>query len=128
MRKAFFEFLVTEGVLASTQLERVQKVLRAAPEPIGSIAFSYGMITGADIDTILDDQRTKYRPFGEIAVAKDLLTPAQVENLLAVQRMRAATEIAEALVLGEICSRERILPLFGQFLSQSQQSLVNAER
>jgi hypothetical protein len=126
MRKAFFEFLVAEGVLAPTELDRVQKMLRAAPEPIGSIAFGYGMITGADIDTILDEQRTDYRQFGEIAIAKRLLTREQVEILLGIQLIRAATEIGEALVLAGICSMERIMPLLGQFLSQSQDSPVSA--
>ncbi len=126
MRKAFFEFLVAEGVLAPTELDRVQDMLRAAPEPIGSIAFGYGMITGTDIDTILDEQRTDYRPFGEIAIAKRLLTREQVEILLGIQLIRAATEIGEALVLAGICSMERIMPLLGQFLSQSQDSPVSA--
>ena len=126
MRKAFFEFLVAEGVLAPTELDRVRNMLRAAPEPIGSIAFGYGMITGADIDTILDEQRTDYRQFGEIAVAKRLLTREQVEILLGIQLIRAATEIGEALVLAGICPMERIMPLLGQFLSQSQDSPVNA--
>ena len=126
MRKAFFEFLVAEGVLAPTELDRVRNMLRAAPEPIGSIAFGYGMITGADIDTILDEQRADYRQFGEIAVAKRLLTREQVEILLGIQLIRAATEIGEALVLAGICTMERIMPLLGQFLSQSQDSPVSA--
>jgi hypothetical protein len=127
MRKAFFEFLVAEGVLAPAELERVQNTLRTAPEPIGSIAFGYGMITGADIDAILDEQRADYRQFGEIAIAKRLLTRQQVENLLGIQLIRAATEIGEALVLAGICPMERVLPLLGRFLSQSQESPVKAQ-
>jgi hypothetical protein len=127
MRKAFFEFLMAEGVIAPAESERVQNVLRAAPEPIGSIAFSYGMITGADIDTILDEQQKNYRPFGEIAIAKCLLTRTQVDTLLGVQRIRAATEIAEALVLAGICTLEHIMPLLGQFLSQNQELFVGTQ-
>ena len=124
MRKAFLEFLVTAGSIPPERLNHIQSLLRGVPEPIGSIAFSYGMITGGDIDDILDEQQTDHRPFGEIAITKRLLTRDQVETLLGVQRMRAATETAEALALSGMCPMEQVMKLLGRFLSQCQNSIL----
>jgi len=126
MRRAFLEYLVSQGVVPSNRLEILQRVLRGVPEPIGSIAFRYGMITGADIDVILDEQRGEHRPFGQIAVERSLLTQEQVDTLLLVQQMRAATETAEALALSGICSIEQIIPLLGSFLAQSAGALCGS--
>lgn len=124
MRTAFLEFLAGEGVIPAEQMKRIEGLLRAVPEPIGSIAFSYGMITGNDIDAILDDQRAAYRPFGEIAVSKGLLTADQLETLLGIQRLRAATEIAEALALAGLCPMKEVAGQLGCFLSKCQESTL----
>jgi len=124
MRRAFLEFLTSAEIVPEEHLGRLENLLRRAPEPIGSIAFSYGMIGGADIDVVLDEQRTDHRQFGEIAISKGLLDREQVETLLAVQQIRAATETAEALALSGICPLERVVTQFGRFLSQYQDSLT----
>jgi hypothetical protein len=120
MREAFLAFLAAEGVVPSEQLTRIESLLRGTSEQIGSIAFSYGMLTGADIDVILDEQQTNYRPFGEIAVSKGLLTREQVETLLGVQQLRAATETAEALVLSGLCPMQRVTSQLSRFLTESR--------
>lgn len=127
MRKVFLEFLTAEGTISPEQLGRIQGLLRGAPEPIGSIAFRYGIITGSDIDAILDEQRTAYRPFGEIAISKGLLTQEQVETLLGIQRIRAAAESAEALALSGICPTDQIMTQLGQFILQRQDSILCTE-
>lgn len=124
MRTAFLGYLANEGVIPPDQTGQIEGLLRAVPEPIGLIAFSYGMITGNDIDAILDEQRKAYRPFGEIAVSKGLLSPEQVETLLGIQRMRAVTEVAEALALAGICSMEVIIAQLGSFLSKHEDSIL----
>lgn len=124
MRKAFLEFLSGEGTIPPGQAQRIQGLLRAAPEPIGAIAFAYGIIKGSDIDRILDEQAANYRPFGEIAIERNLLTPGQVETLLNIQRIRAATETAEALALSGICPIEEIMIQLGRFLSGARESLL----
>jgi hypothetical protein len=120
MRKAFLEYLVNAGIIPATKLSMAQTMLRGAPEPIGSIAFGYGLISGSDIDDILDEQREKYRPFGEIAVSRSLLTQRQVDMLLLVQHLRAATEIAEALALAGVCPVEQIMSALGRFLARAE--------
>jgi hypothetical protein len=124
MRTAFLDFLAAEGVIAPEQMDQIQSLLRAVPEPIGSIAFSYGMTTGNDIDAILDDQRTLHRPFGEIAVSRGILTQQQVETLLGIQRMRAVTEVAEALALAGVCPMEEVVTQLGRFLSKYQDTIL----
>jgi hypothetical protein len=118
MRKAFLEFLVAEGIIPGARPEEVGSLLRGAREPIGSIAFSYGMIAGGDIDAILDEQRRDYRPFGEIAMELGMLTRQQVETLLRVQELRGATEAAEALSLSGLCSIEQVTAQLGRFFGK----------
>jgi hypothetical protein len=127
MRKVFLEFLTAEGTISPEQLGQIQGLLRGAPEPIGSIAFRYGIIGGSDIDAILDEQRAAYRPFGEIAISKGLLTQEQVETLLGIQRIRAAAESAEALALSGICPMDQVMTQLGQFLLQRQDSSLCTE-
>jgi hypothetical protein len=118
MRKAFLEFLVAEGIVPAGQVEDLGSLLRGAREPIGSIAFSFGMITGGDIDVVLDQQRKDYRPFGEIAMELGMLSRQQVEALLRIQEMRGATETAEALALSGICSIEDVTAQLGRFFGR----------
>lgn len=115
MRRAFLKFLAAKGVVPADRVEDLWNTLRNAPEPIGSIAFSHGMITGGDIDVILDEQRNRYRPFGEIAMEMGMLRRDQVEALLLIQQMRAALETAEALALSGFCSIEEARSELGRF-------------
>ncbi len=125
MRKAFLEFLESEGVIPAADADSLDSLFRGAPEPIGSIAFRYGMITGADIDTILDEQRGTRARFGEIAMKLGILTQPQVDALLHVQRMRAATEIAEALALSGRASIDGVLACLSRFFSRILQSPIH---
>ena len=126
MRKAFLEYLATEGIISPDVAENLQGLLRGVPEPIGSIAFSYGMITGSDIDVILDEQRRDYRPFGEIAMDMGMLRREQVETLLRVQQVRGATDTAEALALSGVCSVEDTLKQLSRFLlAESAQPVIS---
>ncbi len=117
MRREFIGFLAAEGLLPLGRGARVQETLRVAPEPIGAIAFRYGMLSGREIDEILDQQRSCDRPFGEIAIERGALTATQVQNLLRVQQMRAACEAAEALTLSGVCAYEDVMSRLGRFLA-----------
>lgn len=117
MRKAFLEFLATTGIAPPERLDDFRNLLRGAREPLGSIAFSYGMITGGDIDVILDEQRRDYRPFGKIAMEMGMLTRQQVETLLRIQQMREAVETAEALALSGVCPIDEVMSQLGRFFA-----------
>ena len=124
MRNAFLDHLLACDVLAESQMAELRQLLRGAPEPIGAIAFRYGLIAGGDIDLVLDHQRCSHKPFGEIAMELGLLSREQVVSLLDVQQLRAATESAEALVLAGICTMEEMISQLGAFLGSEQKRVV----
>lgn len=124
MRNAFIDHLTTHGGLATEASERLHSLLRGAPEPIGLIAFKYGLVTTGDIDMILDEQRKNRRPFGEIAIEMGVITKPQLKALLKVQQMRAATEIAEALALSGVQPVEEVMIRLGEFLSLASEPVA----
>ncbi len=123
MDNPFLDFLVCQGAVPAERAAGLGRHLRTAREPIGTIAFSYGMLAGGDIDEILDEQRNRHRPFGEIAIEKGLLTSEQVRKLLCLQELRAATETAEALALSDVCPMEDAIEYLGRFLTGARQHL-----
>ncbi|MFH1418333.1 MAG: hypothetical protein ABII12_08630 [Planctomycetota bacterium] len=123
MRKAFLDFLAAEGVVPPDRLENLQNLLRGAPEPIGCIAFSYGMVVGGDVDQILDEQRRTYRPFGEIAMRLGMLSRTQIDALLKVQSIRGAIETVEALTLSDLCPIDELMAQLGRFLLRQAENL-----
>jgi len=125
MRKAFLEFLVSEGVLAPQRMSELQNLHKGASEPIGLIAFSFGLIGGGEIDLLLDHQRRDYRSFGQIAMEMGLLTRQQVQTLLMIQQMRGAVETAEALALAGVGSIEGLMASLGRFFAVKAESAVN---
>lgn len=127
MRKAFLEFLAAEGAISAGQRGTLEKCGRGAAEPIGSIAFRYGMIRCEDIDEILDEQGRSGELFGEIAIRRGVLTRKQVDALLQVQQLRAASEVAEALALSGMCPASAAIEKLGRFLVQSTRSAVCAQ-
>ncbi len=122
MEMDFLEFLAAERVLTPDQAARVRERTGKMREPIGSIAFSYGLVSGDDVDLILSEQRREHRPFGEIAAAMGVLTRVQVEALVRVQQVRSAVETAEALVLADAAPPGAVFGALGRFLGQESQS------
>ena len=123
MRKMFIEFLRASNIIPAGRLEDLHRLIRTVPEPIGAIAFSYGMISGGDIDVVLEQQRKNHRPFGELAMSMGMLTLEQVNTLLRVQEMRGAIEVAQALALSGICAVDEMMLQLGRFFSQRHASV-----
>ncbi len=115
MREAFLEYLFDSGVVAESPAV-LRKYLRGVPEPLGSLAFQYGIMYGGDVDLVLARQRDDIRQFGEIAIDLGILTPAQLRSLLRVQQIRQAVEVAEALTLAGYIDEEVVLDMFACFL------------
>lgn len=115
MHTSFLDSLAQRGVIPETKLACVRAAARQR-EPIGAIAFRYGLLRGEDIDDILDEQRRSGRQFGEIAVARGFLSQRQVDDLLRVQEMRRLTETAEVLVLSGVCAFADAVREMAQFL------------
>lgn len=122
MTREFTDFLAAQRVITPEQTERVQEVASKVREPIGSIAFSYGLLTGDDVDVVLTEQRKEHRQFGEIAASMGMLTRGQVESLVYVQQIRGVMEIAEALVLAGVTPPDTMFSAVGRFLSTRSES------
>ena len=121
MRDSFIDYLASHSTLSAETFEGLRSMLRGAPEPMGSIAFKYGLVTSGDIDMILDEQRKNHRRFGEIAIEMGIFTKPQLKSLLKVQEMRAAVETAEALALSGALPAEVIMAHLGEFFSQARE-------
>jgi hypothetical protein len=119
MTRDFTEFLGAERVITPQQIEHIRGLVSKVREPIGSIAFSYGLLSGEDVDLILSEQRRAHRQFGEIAMAMGMLTHAQVDSLVRVQHVRSALEVAETLVLAGVAEPGLVFGALGRFLSQN---------
>ena len=117
MRNEFIDFLVDAGALPEDRSDWVKKVWRPPTEPIGSIGFSHGVLSGDAVDRILEQQRYSDKPFGQIALDLGVLNVSQLETLLEIQKMRSASETAEAIVLAELCPLAEVMGKLGQFLT-----------
>lgn len=118
MSGEFLEYLISQGIITKPQSERVRGLVSKVREPIGSIAFSYGLLSGEDVDLVLNEQRRGHRQFGEIAQALGILTRAQVEALVRVQHVRSAVEVAEALIVSGLLAPESAFQALGRYLTQ----------
>jgi hypothetical protein len=117
MRNDFIEVLEKEGLLPSERLEWLRLMRRPPAEPIGSIAFSHGMLTGDDVDQILDRQKQSRQPFGQIAVEMGILDDRQITRLLEIQRLRSLMATAEAMILTGMCPTADVMSRLGRFLA-----------
>lgn len=125
MREAFLQYLIDRGVAPET-LSKLRATMRLAPEPIGSIAFSFGLLAPGDVERVLDAQRRDYAPFGELAVRMGLLTREQVAKLLTVQQARTAAGLAEGLALSGASELAEAMEHFATFLHEHASDLAVA--
>lgn len=119
MRDAFIDYLISHSPATAKTVSQLSPSLRGIPEPIGSIAFKYGLVSSNDIDLILDEQRKNHRQFGAIAIEMGILSSDQLNALLKVQEMRYSVEIAEALALSGRQAADEIMVHLGEFLSKA---------
>lgn len=118
MAREFTDYLKTQGIIDADQVQQIRSLLSRVREPIGSIAFSYGLLTVDDVDLILAEQRREHRQFGEIAAGLGILTTSQVQALVHIQETREAAQTAEALVLSGIAPHDKIMPALGRYLQE----------
>jgi hypothetical protein len=121
MEPDFLDFLVQRGHLAPQRRDAIRQATRSAREPIGAIAFSHGLLNGEDVDLILSEQRGQHRPFGQIASELGMLTQAQVQSLVRIQHARTALSLAEALCLAGVVPLDVSLAELSAFLSAPPQ-------
>lgn len=118
MRNEFIDFLRSHDLVHADDTEQIQTLLNQTQEPIGSIAFCFGMLCSSALDTILDEQGKTHSRFGEVAVKLGILTSDQVDAIIRVQQVRATTEVAEALALTGLCPIDQTMKHLGRFLTE----------
>jgi len=119
MNTAFARFLVQRGEITGEAADRfITWVSRSARVPIGMIAVGHGLISGAQIDDILDRQSESGMRFGEAAVDMGLLTDDQVETLLDIQAFRQCAEQAEVSALLGLLPFQEVARALGDFLQK----------
>jgi len=114
MEMPFLNFLQSTGRLSADEVERISRWAASNREPIGMIAVAHGLITGEQIDEVLDHQRRSGSKFGQIGVELGLLTEKQVQTLLEIQHHRTVMAVLEAMALSES------LPLIEGLRAQSE--------
>jgi hypothetical protein len=116
MRDQFIEYLVNTDAVDRERLHVIVDVFTGTTEPLGLIALSHGLLTGSQINKVMEAQRQDSRPFAEIAQQMKFLNPQQAHTLLEIQKVRVAAEIAEALALSGDCTVEQVMGHLARFL------------
>lgn len=128
MEMPFLSYLRSTGRLSHSDVERISRWAMSNREPIGMIAVAHGLITGEQIDEVLDRQRQSGEKFGQVGIELGLLTEKQVQTLLEIQRQRMVTVVLEALSLSESLPLREGLLAHAEFItSQPDQALSGFE-
>ncbi|HEY3242597.1 MAG TPA: GGDEF domain-containing protein [Phycisphaerae bacterium] len=125
MKNIFLDHLVTRGVLTAGQAARLAEFCQRGGDPIGFIAVSQGLLSGTQIDDILNQQSRSARKFGEIAVELRMLRAAQVDTLLQIQQLRAFAHMVEALALAGAAPLATLIDQLADFLAQHPAALTS---
>lgn len=116
MPNAFVEFLTENGRITQDQAHNLDAWLRHDPQPLGMIAMSHGLLTGHEIDEVLQRQSETRELFGDVAVKTALLTNQQLERILEVQQFRRHVTVVESLALSGRMGIEDAAECFAEFL------------
>lgn len=95
--KFFGQFLLDRGVVSREQLLDALLLQGERNQPLGAYAVQKGYITHADAERVNLAQRSMDAPFGDVAMELRLMTGDEVEELLQLQR-RAHLRLGEALL------------------------------
>lgn len=118
MKRAFAEFLVETGRLPRTALAKIARGEWASGDPLGRLALQHNLLSGADIDRILQQQNLEGGYFGEIAQRLELLTRSQLDVLLVGQGVRGCVELVEHLALLKLMDISTGLTAIAEFAAQ----------
>lgn len=121
MQHPFLDYLAERDLVTEGLARQLEERIRLAREPIGMIALGHGLLTTAQIDTILDRQKHCSIRFGEIAVQLGFLTGEQVETLVRIQGLRSAVAFAETLALGGVLRYEDAVRYLGTFFARDDE-------
>ncbi len=128
MQDEFLDFLGSRAEVSAEALARVRQLVDGAADPIGRIAYSYGLLSPNCIEEILERQRGQAARFGEIAIEMGLLTAEQLEALLLIQNLRRVFAVTESLVLCGAADPRDILRHTATFIHEAaERATIGAE-
>ncbi|MFN0220264.1 hypothetical protein [Paenibacillus sp. KR2-11] len=90
----FGQYLLSQGLLTSTQLYGALTEQKNARPKLGVLAINHGWMSGAQVEEVHAEQMRKDKRFGEIAAELGYLREEQVQELLTSQK-------SEHLMLGQ---------------------------
>jgi hypothetical protein len=118
VKNKFTEYLISRREITEAAGEGLGTWSLRNREPIGIIAVEHGLISGHQVDEILDRQRGSKARFGELAVEMGLLKDAEVSWLIEVQNFRAVSSVAEALALSGLMPFNNAARLLADFVTE----------
>ena len=81
----FGSYLLSRGVITTTQLTDAITKLTEAKIKLGTLAIHQGLMTASEVDEVCYLQTREDKKFGEIAIERNYLTSEQVDQLLESQ-------------------------------------------
>ena len=114
----FGEFLLQRRVVTRAQLDEGLRLQEERNKPLGVMAMDFGMLSAADVVTILEEQQTSEEPFGRIAVRRGLLTENALQRLLA-QQAEEHLFLGQGLVERGFLTHSDVEELLKEFQRQS---------
>ena len=120
----FLDHLLERGLISQSGHTDLSQWSRHSRIPLGMLAVHHGLLTGEDIDSILDAQRSSFKLFGELAVEMGLLNEAHVPVLLDIQAFQLACSAAQGVALSGAMSLPAVLVELGDFVSRCPEMVL----
>jgi hypothetical protein len=116
-QQRFSRWLVDRGIFDIPTVSKVLPQCRPEPVRIGELAMRNGYLTAAEVQCVMEAQRTTGERFGAAAVRLGLLQEDELVHLLAQQKEDAAL-LKRALVLQGLLDEKRAHALFSQYIAE----------
>jgi hypothetical protein len=123
----FGEFLLQRRAVTRLQLDAALRYQKERNKPVGLMAMDFGLLNGAQVSTVLEEQLVTGEQFGRIAVSLGLLTEESLHRLL-VQQAEDHLLIGEALVEMEHLHLNELEDLLKEFRLQNAEEVRRISR
>jgi hypothetical protein len=120
----FLDHLLELGLIPQSCHADLSQWSRHSRIPFGMLAVHHGLLTGEDIDSILDAQRSSFKLFGELAIEMGLLRGAHVPVLLDIQAFQCACSVAQGVALSGAMSLPAVLAELGDLMATDSDRIL----
>lgn len=118
MKQSFADYLVATGRISEERIDLIPHSQCVLHEPIARLALSHGLLTGREVDFILNRQKAERGYFGETAVQLGLMNERQLRVLLTGQAVHDCVELVEDLALFELMDMPAGLRALSEFTAR----------